>query len=96
MKLFDRKQDEHRYNQFEVKCDYKGARYLVRVSGDVACRGLYRGPGTTVSVWRISLNESENNENGVIPEVKGFQGPYSEAALKRFLSKLTWNQGGAR
>jgi len=71
--------------------EYKKQKYLVRINPDIACRGGARGKGTITNVWRISNNPLENNENGVIPGVKGWQGPYSETALKKFLKGLVWD-----
>lgn len=82
----------HSYNNFVATYHYRGKQYLIHIHADIAVRGLLRGAGTTTSVWRISNNPAENNENGVIPGVKGWQGPFSESMLKKKLSKFQWGR----
>lgn len=69
---------------------HKGQNYLVRVNPDIAVRGGERGPGTTTSIWRVSDNPEENNENGVIPGVRGYQGRHSKAGLIRLINRCRW------
>lgn len=65
----------------------KGQTYKVEVS--FSSRGL-RCKGTQTHIWRVSDDPTENNENGVIPGVRGFQGPYSENALRKLINRVTW------
>lgn len=77
-------------NSFNLVAEYKykKQKYLVRIS--CSSRGP-KSPGAMTSVWRISDDPSKNNENGVIPGVRGFQGPFSEAKLKYLLNNVRWD-----
>jgi hypothetical protein len=69
---------------------YKNQKYLVRVRPDIVCHGGSAGPGTMTSVWRVSNSLSENNENGVVPGVRGWQGKYTENELQKLLDRCDW------
>ena len=70
----------------EYRFMYKKRLYLIRVNPDIAVHGGQRGKGTTTYI-----NPLEADGVTVVPEMRGFQGRHSKAAIIRVIEK-NWSK----